>query len=169
MNYMNSALKIFTILGLLIAQNAVMAFRPISVDPDTSVALGGFDVVSYHLAEAPVKGHPSYQIEWSGAQWRFASQTHMRLFKKSPQKYAPEFGGYCAFGMSAGGKEVHACNPTVYTLQKGRLIVFSSQAQLDAWMKNPEESHRVGTDTYKALLSESTQVAPAAPAKASQG
>ncbi|MGB0373269.1 MAG: YHS domain-containing (seleno)protein [Opitutales bacterium] len=162
MKFSPSLIRIFVFLG--IARSA-LAFRPISVEPDTELALSGFDVVSYHVSEAPVKGHPSFQIKWSGAYWRFSSQTNMRKFKNDPQKFAPEFGGYCAVGMAAGGKEVHACNPTVYTIQDGRLIVFSSKAQLESWQENPEESLRVGTETYNALLSESTKAEKAESSK----
>ena len=117
------------------------------------------------MGEAPQKGHPSYQVKWSGAYWRFASQTNMRMFRKDPQKFAPEFGGYCASGMAADGKEVHACNPTVYTFQDGRLIVFSSEAELERWKANPDAALEAGLKKYKTLLTESTQVNPEAGAE----
>ena len=138
--------------------NPLLAFRPISVAPDSDVALSGFDVVSYHVAKTPQKGHPSFQLKWSGAYWRFASQTNMRKFKADPQKFAPEFGGYCAAGMAANGEEVHACNPTVYTFQNGRLIVFSSEAELERWKSDPGTALEAGLKKYRALLTESDPV-----------
>ncbi|MEM7673845.1 MAG: YHS domain-containing (seleno)protein [Verrucomicrobiota bacterium] len=156
---MKSLRSTLQILSLVLVSHSLGAFRPISVEPDTELALSGFDVVSYHLAEEPVKGHPNFQIEWSGANWRFSSQTNMRLFRRDPEKYVPEFGGYCASGMASGGTEVHACNPTVYIIQEGRLIVFSSKSQLESWKRDPEGAFREGSETYRALLSESTQVA----------
>ena len=145
-------LIVFGAWGIL---SQLQAFRPISVAPDSDIALSGFDVVSYHVAKAPQKGHPSFQVKWSGAYWRFASQTNMRKFKANPKKFAPEFGGYCASGMAGGGEEVHACNPTVYTFQEGRLIVFSSQAELERWKANPDAALEAGLKKYQALLTES--------------
>ena len=81
----------------------------------------------------------------------------MRKFRKNPEKYAPQFGGYCASGMAAAGKEVHACNPTVYTIDEGKLIVFSSQAELEKWQENPEQHFDAGLQKYNALLTEAVQ------------
>ena len=79
----------------------------------------------------------------------------MRKFRKAPEKFAPQFGGYCASGMATAGKEVHACNPTVYTVENSKLIVFATQAELDKWQENPDEHYDADLRKFKALLTES--------------
>ena len=81
----------------------------------------------------------------------------MRKFRKASEKFAPQFGGYCASGMAAAGKEVYACNPTVYTVENGKLIVFATQAELEKWQENPNEHYDAELRKSKALLTESAQ------------
>jgi YHS domain-containing protein len=66
---------------------------PINVDAD-GVALKGYDPVAYFTMGKPVKGEARFGYDWHGARWLFASQEHMDLFKVSPEKYAPQYGGY---------------------------------------------------------------------------
>ncbi len=65
-------------------------------------ALDGFDTVAYFTDGAPKEGDPRYTHEWNGATWRFASERNLDLFKAAPERYAPQYGGYCAFAMSGG-------------------------------------------------------------------
>ncbi len=66
------------------------------------VAVKGYDTVAYFQLHKAVKGNKSFQYEWNGAKWYFSSQTHLDQFKKSPQEFAPQFGGYCAWAVSQG-------------------------------------------------------------------
>ena len=66
-------------------------------------AIGGFDAVAYFTEGAPKEGDARYTHEWNGATWRFASPENRELFKAEPERYAPQYGGYCAFAMSSGG------------------------------------------------------------------
>ena len=66
---------------------------PINVDAE-GVALKGYDPVAYFTMGQPVKGLKEFQQKWHGATWRFSSQEHLFLFKKNPEKYAPQYGGY---------------------------------------------------------------------------
>ena len=65
-------------------------------------AIGGFDAVAYFTQGAPKEGDARYTHEWNGATWRFASTENRDLFKAAPERYAPQYGGYCAFAMSNG-------------------------------------------------------------------
>jgi hypothetical protein len=58
------------------------------------VAIRGYDTVAYFTQAKPVRGNDAFVTEWSGAKWKFASQAHLDLFKSSPTKYAPQYGGY---------------------------------------------------------------------------
>jgi hypothetical protein len=60
---------------------------------------GSFDVVSFHLG-TPLKGDMKITADWNGAQWRFVSEANRDLFLSDPEKYAPAYGGYCAWAMA---------------------------------------------------------------------
>ena len=66
------------------------------------LAIKGYDPVAYHKKGKPVQGSSQHEIEWKGAKWRFASAAHRDLFTSNPEKYAPRYGGYCAWAVSQG-------------------------------------------------------------------
>jgi len=66
------------------------------------VALAGHDPVAFFTDGKPVAGSPQITSAYGGATYRFASAEHQALFDGNPSKYAPQFGGYCAYGMSRG-------------------------------------------------------------------
>ena len=68
-----------------------------AVNVSGNLALNGYDAVAYVTEGKPVKGLSHVATTWSGAIWRFASAEHRDLFIKDPGRYAPQFGGYCAW------------------------------------------------------------------------
>ncbi len=64
------------------------------------VAIKGYDPVAFFTDGKPLKGDAKFAHEWNGATWHFASAAHRDAFKASPEKYAPQFGGYCAWAVS---------------------------------------------------------------------
>ncbi|HEX2581731.1 MAG TPA: YHS domain-containing (seleno)protein [Dongiaceae bacterium] len=66
------------------------------------VAINGYDPVAYFTDGKPAKGVPDYKTEWQGATWQFTSAAHRDLFAAAPEKYAPQYGGWCAFGVADG-------------------------------------------------------------------
>ena len=67
-------------------------------------AIRGYDVVAFFSASKPVQGSESFSYSWKDATWLFSSRENLELFKTNPEKYAPQYGGYCAYGMSNGYK-----------------------------------------------------------------
>lgn len=68
----------------------------------TETAIRGYDPVAYFLDGKPVQGSAQFVHSWMGAKWQFASQDHLERFKAEPAKYAPQYGGYCAYGVASG-------------------------------------------------------------------
>src|SRR5512147_1776342 len=62
----------------------------------------GYDVVSYFTDGKPAVGSADFTQAYGGVTWRFVSKEHRDLFAKSPAKYAPQYGGFCAYGVSHG-------------------------------------------------------------------
>lgn len=62
----------------------------------------GYDVVAYFTQGKPVQGVAQYEHVYGGVTWRFASQKHRDLFAANPEKYAPQYGGFCSWGVAQG-------------------------------------------------------------------
>lgn len=87
--------------GLLLSSGATHAGSPVH-GASQGPALGGFDAVAYFTHAAPTPGDARYTHAWNGATWRFASAANRDRFAAEPERYAPQYGGYCAFAMSNG-------------------------------------------------------------------
>ena len=68
----------------------------------SSSAVGGYDPVAYFTEGKPVAGNSGITHQWKGTTWRFSSEKNRDLFKAEPAKYAPQYGGYCAWAVSQG-------------------------------------------------------------------
>lgn len=74
----------------------------VNVAGASGVALDGYDPVAFFTDSKPVNGDPGISATHAGATYFFASQRHKTLFESNPEKYVPQYGGYCAFGVSVG-------------------------------------------------------------------
>lgn len=91
-------------------------------------AIEGYDPVAYHVTGAPAEGSSDFEHEWMGATWRFANAGHRDLFAADPEKYAPAYGGYCAYGVALGRKP--SIDPEAWDIVDGRLYLnFSKEIQ----------------------------------------
>ena len=95
--------RIFTsIAALVLLSAAALAGELVNVSGASKVALNGYDPVAFFTDSKPVNGSPSITAEDRGATYFFASEEHKKLFKEDPDKYAPQYGGFCAFGVAEG-------------------------------------------------------------------
>ncbi|WP_342070994.1 YHS domain-containing (seleno)protein [Yoonia algicola] len=85
---------------------AVFAPRAMAATPQVyaegGIAVDGSDVVAYFTDGAPVAGDPAITAEYMGATWLFASEANRDAFAADPARYAPQYGGYCAYAVSQG-------------------------------------------------------------------
>jgi len=93
-----------------------------TVNSDKGLALEGYDVVSY-FHEGPVKGSEAIQATNQGVSYWFANRENRNAFKKDPDKYLPEYGGWCAYAMGLDGTRV-AVDPKTYKIIDGKLYLF---------------------------------------------
>ena len=87
----------------------------------SNVAVGGYDVVSYFTENRPVRGTEQFKIIHRGAEYRFASAEHLATFRANPDRYAPQYGGYCAWAVSQG--YTAPGNPNNWRIVDGRLYL----------------------------------------------
>lgn len=85
-------------------------------------AVGGYDTVAYFKEGKPVKGNAQFKTEYKGASWQFSSQANLDAFKANPDKYAPQYGGYCAYAVGAKNDLVSA-DPEVWKVVDGKLYL----------------------------------------------
>ncbi len=78
--------------------------KPLIFQDENQVAIRGYDAVAYFTEGAPVEGDAAFSAEHLGATWLFASADNRDLFVADPDRYAPAYGGWCAYGMALGGK-----------------------------------------------------------------
>jgi len=120
---------LFTTLSLYAQKSAVFA--------KSGKAIRGYDPVAYFTDGKPVEGKEELVYNWSNANWYFSSRQHLDLFKANPVKYAPQYGGYCAYGLSRGYKA--STVPEAWTIDKGKLYLNYSLSVRNDWDKNRQE------------------------------
>ncbi len=94
-------------------------------------ALKGYDVVAYHTVGKPVEGSQRISYRWRDATWRFASVKHRDLFAADPERYAPAYGGYCAYGMAQGAKI--DIDPSAWRIVDGKLYLNVNKRVQRVW------------------------------------
>lgn len=122
-----------TLLALIIF-SAVSFAQKSPVYVKSNAAIGGYDPVAYFTMHKPVMGMASYTYNWNGADWHFSSAENMVSFKASPEKYAPQYGGYCAYGLADGHKA--PTDPNAWTVSDGKLYLNYNKDVQTSWLKD---------------------------------
>ena len=94
-------------------------------------AIRGYDPVAYFTEGRPVEGRAEFSFDWNGATWRFASAEHRALFAENPERYAPQYGGYCAWAVSQG--YTASVDPDAWDIVDGRLFLNYSKDVQTKW------------------------------------
>ena len=93
-------------------------------------AIKGYDPVAYFKDSKPVKGDKAFTTQWMGVSWFFATKENQQLFEADPEKYAPQYGGYCAYGVAKGG--LYKIEPEAWKIVEGKLYLnYSLKVQRD--------------------------------------
>jgi YHS domain-containing protein len=107
----------------------------VNVDSN-GVILKGYDAVAYFKQKRAVKGDPKYSSSYGGATYYFASADDKATFDKTPAKYAPQYGGYCANSMTK--RKLNDIDPNVFFVHKGKLYVCSSPKAAKSFYSDPD-------------------------------
>lgn len=98
------------------------------------IALKGYDVVAYFTEGKATKGKPEFQHEWMGAKWQFSTAANRHLFAANPSQYAPQYGGYCAYGVSEGHRA--PIDPNVWKVVGGKLYLNYNASVGKEWQRD---------------------------------
>ncbi len=103
-----------------------------NVNNESGLAAAGYDVVSYQTESRPVKGIKAHRSRWSGVEWHFSSRDNKLLFDSDPERYAPKYGGYCAYAVMKG--VTADVDPLIWHVQNDELYFFASDAPRESWV-----------------------------------
>jgi YHS domain-containing protein len=99
-------------------------------------AIRGYDAVAFHLNHKAVIGNSANIHNWKGADWQFSSQAYLDSFKRNPDKYAPQYGGYCAYGTAEGHKAPTATE--TWMVKEGKLYFNYNNEVKQIWLKDQQ-------------------------------
>lgn len=113
----------------------------------TSTAIEGYDPVAYFTLKRAVRGSEKFSYHWNNDTWLFVTEEHKNLFAKNPNKYAPQFNGFCANGLSDG--HVIEADPENWRVIDGKLYLFFSSYGRDQWGGNVKSLIQSAKDTLQ--------------------
>jgi YHS domain-containing protein len=97
-------------------------------------AIAGHDPVAYFTVNKAVKGAEAHKATHEGATYLFASKENKETFAANPAKYVPQYGGYCAFGVTKQAK--FEVDPEAFTIVDGKLYLNKNKDVLETWRKD---------------------------------
>jgi YHS domain-containing protein len=114
------------------------------------LAIKGHDAVAYFTEGKAVKGSENFDYKYKDATYRFASAENRDMFKKNPEKYAPQFGGYCAWGLSIG--KLFDVEPTLWRIVDGKLYLQFNADVDAAWARDVKGFIARGNANWPTVL-----------------
>lgn len=108
--------------------------QTIAYNSTNGTAIKGYDPVAYFSEQKATEGKTEFAYDWSGSKWLFSSQANLDAFKAEPQKYAPQYGGYCAYGVSENHKS--PTDPNAWTVVEGKLYLNYNPKVKELWSKD---------------------------------
>lgn len=140
----------------LIAMIAMLTFSVAATAADythSTPAVQGYDVVSYQTGKRPVRGNGNFVTTHKGATYQFSSKDNLGTFEGNPKKYAPAYGGYCAFGASVGKKFIG--DPEVWRVVDGTLYLNLDTGIQAEWLKDVPGRIKTADAEWKKIKNKS--------------
>jgi YHS domain-containing protein len=114
------------------------------------IAIRGYDTVAYFTQGMPMEGRDEFTTEWQGAKWKFSSQEHLDLFTANPEKYAPQYGGYCAYGVAQNN--LVKIEPDQWTVVDGKLYLNYNAKLNKEWKMDIPGYIKTADSVFETLL-----------------
>jgi YHS domain-containing protein len=121
----------------LITSTTIWAKSLIYTSFFSSSAISGYDPVAYFTQRKPVKGNKQFVFNYKGAKWYFSSDENLKKFKAKPDKFSPQYGGYCAWAVAQG--YTAEGNPNNWTIYKDKLYLNYDDAIQNKWLNKIEQ------------------------------
>ncbi len=130
---MRNPLRVLLPALILTAATAASAVEPINTKGRGDIAIHSYDAVAYFDGSAE-RGNEAYEHLWENATWRFVSAENRDRFAADPKRFAPQYGGYCAYAVSKGSTA--DVDPEAWTLHDGKLYLNYSKSVRSRWRKD---------------------------------
>ena len=141
---------------LFIISISSLSAQTIDYNLKKGFAAEGYDVVAYFNNEA-IEGNKAFKAVFDGVNYKFSSEKNLILFNKNPEKYIPQYGGYCAYAIAAKGKKV-SINPETFQIKDDKLYLFYNAwgtNTLELWKKeNPGKLQEKADENWETLKTE---------------
>ncbi len=145
-----SMMKLTFILNLFFFTASIFAQNS-AVNTKNNIAIQGYDPVAYFTENKATVGKKEINSKVEGATYYFSSKKNKALFDKNPANYMPQYGGYCAYGVSQGYKA--PIKPESFTIFNGKLYLNYNLEVRDTWSKNLEERVSNGDKNWIKIIS----------------
>jgi YHS domain-containing protein len=145
--------RLIILITLLLALAGCATHNTVSDGDDAQLMLQGYDPVAYFTLGKPTRGRPDLKAEHGGVTYRFATEAHRGLFVKNPQKYAPQYNGFCSNGLvyaiplGGGGENFKIVND--------RLFIFGGANSKKYWEMDEKRNLALGDKYWKAEVRDS--------------
>ena len=114
------------------------------------VAIRGYDPVAYFTESKPVEGSSAHSTSYDGATWHFASAENLATFEADPAKYAPQYGGYCAYAVANG--YTASTQPNAWSIHNGKLYLNFNRAVRARWAISKDKFIKQGDANWPTVL-----------------
>ena len=131
-----------------IATAPAVAFDKVN-ESDSGIAIKGYDPVAYHTEGRAVKGKSQFSFKWKDAEWHFANAEDRDLFAANPERYTPQYGGYCAYSMAAG--QIAGIDPQAFKIVNGKLYLNWSKEISDKFSDNAAINIKKGDENWAKM------------------
>jgi YHS domain-containing protein len=107
-------------------------------------ALKGYDPVAYFTGTGPARGDSAITLQFGGQTFQFQTARHREMFRETPERYAPQYGGHCAYAMSQRARM--PADPSAFAVIEGKLYLFSKSSLVSRfqseWQKLAADADR---------------------------
>jgi hypothetical protein len=144
----NSASAVVFWVAAMIGGASAFAGDSVNTGYFGGVAILGYDTVAYFTEGKAVKGSDEFSYDWLGTPWHFASKKHQDMFISEPDKYAPQFGGYCAPEVAVTGTATINVDPEAFKIIDGKLYLVYDAMSAQFFADNAEELVPKGKENW---------------------
>lgn len=151
-SFINNTFIKTSALALGIAFSAFTFAADVDINANANdLAIQGYDTVSYFSKNGPVKGSHDFTATYKNAIYQFSSEENRDLFKQNPEKYAPQYGGFCAFGVTMDRK--FDTDPTAYKIVDNKLYLNLNAQVQQRWLTDTSSFINTANTTWVDIKS----------------
>jgi enamine deaminase RidA (YjgF/YER057c/UK114 family) len=127
---------------------------PSARSEEPKLSISGYDPVAYFTDGKPIKGKSEFEYLWHELRWHFANGEHRDLFAKNPDRYTPQYDGYCAMGVAGAavfGPHKDTVDPEAWAIVDGKLYLTHTRYTLERWRPNLAENIKQADANWSAV------------------